>query len=73
MTKVLREWRNLIANEGAEVLKVEQGRHYKIHMRAPDGRTQFVVAARTPSCRHAIHNDRSLIRRFVRGINPGGV
>lgn len=65
--KVLRDFLGLATREKAEVVKVDDGKHYKVHLRAPDGRVGVFIEAKSPSDHRGQHNARSRIRRFIAG------
>lgn len=70
MVRRERELRQLAEREGLEVLDVTLGgrTHYRINVRATDGRTKTFSASLTPSDRNGVLAERAGFRKFVRGI-----
>lgn len=56
-----------VEKAGLIFVKAEINKHYKIHVRAPDGRTCFFVVSRSSSDHHARKNNLSIMKRFARG------
>jgi hypothetical protein len=65
----VREFTSFIKNLGLTVEKVEQNRHVKFHIKAPDGRTKTFSFPVSPSCHRGLKNCYADVRRFA---NRGG-
>lgn len=61
------EHEKLFDELGIIVLKVVRNNHFKLRLRAPDGREQTKTIANTPSCSHTRKNEAAQIRAFARG------
>lgn len=56
-----------VEKAGLTFVKAEINKHYKIHVRAPDGRTCFFVVSRSSSDHHARKNSVAIMKRFAKG------
>jgi hypothetical protein len=62
-----REIKRLIEDCGATLISAEQtGPHWKVRIRLPNNKEQFVVMSKTASCYRADKNRASHLRRMVR-------
>lgn len=67
MTKTEKQLRHMVNKAGLEVLGFDRSKHYKIRVRADDGRTTTITAAVTASDRRAVANQRARFSRFAKG------
>ena len=67
MRAVLRDRRADIRAYGLELVAVQQNGHYRLTVRAPDGRTGILIASATPSCRRTRAQFLADCRRFAEG------
>jgi hypothetical protein len=67
MNAALRDRRADVAAQGLVLLSVEQNRHFKFVVRAPDGCTTTLTVATTTCCRSARAKFRADLRRFAEG------
>lgn len=65
MTKHLRELQRTITDCGGIVVSVTRNKHYKLRVRAPDGREKIFVTSVSPSDVSSEHNNRARIKRFL--------
>ena len=65
-TRALRDRLAEIERSDLTIAGVRFGKHVKINVAAPDGRTLLLVVSKSPSDRRAAANVRSQLRRFAR-------
>jgi hypothetical protein len=61
----VREFTSYVKDLGLTIEKVEQNRHVKFHIRAPDGRKKVLCFPVSPGCHRALKNCYADIRRFA--------
>lgn len=67
--KVEQGLRAMAHNAGLQVLGVTHKNHFKVEVKAPDGRTGTIIAGCTPSDRRAVLNQQARFNRFARGLD----
>lgn len=67
MKRLERDFRKIVEEAGLEVISVVKNCHYKVHVRAPDGRTMNMTMPSSPSDRRWQHNQRTTLRQFADG------
>lgn len=67
MHRSLRAQLQQIESHGLSVVRVDQGKHYKVRIRARDGREMMLVMHRTGSDWRAARNQDSTLRAFAKG------
>jgi hypothetical protein len=67
MAAALRDRRADVAAQGLVLLSVEQSRHFRFKVQAPDGRITTLTVATTTCCRSARAKFRADLRRFAEG------
>lgn len=69
LTKEAREAISVMEREGLQVVDWSGGgnTHYKLRVRAPDGRVSLIVASASPSDRQTPEVLRAQARAFIRG------
>ena len=65
MKKRLREYQQMVSDNGGTVVSVVQNKHYKIKVRACDGRERTFTTSVTPSDVRTDLNILSRLRRFL--------
>lgn len=62
-----REIKRLVEECGAQYISADQsGAHWKVHVRLPNNKEQFIVMSKTSSCYRADKNRASHLRRMIR-------